>query len=87
MEVLAGTGFSSTTSPTGSYLFDLGEGTYSLKLRQEADTTFSTVASNILVLSIMDGYSLNAILADQDELQDVNIDILTQVLGARDTAV
>lgn len=85
-EVLAGTKFSVITNQTGNYSSSLGVGTYVFKVRFQDETQYRTVASNVIVTQSMNNYSLNQIIQDQSQLQDVDYDLLQDVIQARDQA-
>lgn len=85
-EVLAGTKFSVITNQTGNYSSSLGVGTYVFKVRFQDETQYRTVASNVIVTQSMNNYTLNQIIQDQSQLQDVDYDLLQAVIQARDQA-
>lgn len=85
-EVLAGTKFSVITNQTGNYSSSLGVGTYVFKVRFQDETQYRTVASNVIVTQSMNNYSLNQIIQDQSQLQDVDYNLLQDVIQARDQA-
>lgn len=84
VEVLAGTDYSLMTSQTGAYSSSICIGTYTLKVRFVNDIQYRQVASNVIILASMGGYSINQIIADQDALQDVDYSLLDQLIQARD---
>lgn len=83
-EVVSGSSTSTITSATGQYSFPLAVGTYLLKIRQASELTPKVVASNIIVLSTMGGYSINQILVDQAYMESIDQDLLEEVFQARD---
>ena len=85
-EVLAGTKFSVITNQTGNYSSSLGVGIYVFKVRFQEETQYRTVASNVIVTQAMNNYTLNQIIQDQSQLEDVDYDLLQDVIQARDQA-
>lgn len=86
-EVLQGTKFSINTQLDGAYASTLGVGIFTFKIRFQEETDYRTIASNIIVSPAMDNYSINQIIQDQSQMQDVDYDLLQAVLQARDTQV
>lgn len=85
-EVLAGTKFSIITNQSGNYSTTIGVGTFVFKVRFQDETQYRTVASNVIVTQSMNNYTLNQIIQDQSQLQDVDYDLLQDVIQARDQA-
>lgn len=86
-EVLQGTKFSINTQLDGAYTSTLGVGIFTFKIRFQEETDYRTIASNIIVSPAMDNYSINQIIQDQSQMQDIDYDLLQEVLQARDTQV
>lgn len=86
-EVLAGTKFSVITNQTGNYSSSLGVGTYVFKVRFQDETQYRTVASNVIVTQSMNNYSLNQIIQDQSQLQDVDLDLIEQLIVIKNEAI
>lgn len=85
-EVLAGTKFSIITNQSGNYSTTIGVGTFVFKVRFQDEIQYRTVASNVIVTQSMNNYTLNQIIQDQSQLQDVDYDLLQDVIQARDQA-
>ena len=87
LEIIAGTDHSFLTNTSGAYTSPVGIGNYIIKIRFPEDIYYTTVASNVEVVSSMNGYSINQILKDQSAIEGVDEDILDQCIQARDAAV
>ena len=72
------------TNSSGGYSFELGYGTYTLKIKSGREARYSTVASNILIYSqALDNNSIQQIILAQDGLADINIELIDQFLQIR----
>lgn len=79
--VLNSTSAKGVTSSTGTYTFELGYGTYTLKIKSNRESQYRTVASNILVYSqAFDSHDLNYLLTSQLNLQDIDESLFDQLL-------
>lgn len=85
-EVLAGTKFSIITNQSGNYSTAIGVGIFTLKIRYQDEIQYRSIASNVIVTQNMDNYTVNQIIQDQSQLEDVDYDLLQDVLQARDAA-
>ncbi len=85
--VVQGYEFSTITSQDSQYSFFIAPGTYTVKLRYPHDVEYRPVASNVIVLQGMNGYSINKILIEQQGLEQVDQEMLESVLAQRDEAV
>lgn len=82
--VLNSTSAKGVTSNTGTYTFELGYGTYTLKIKSSRESQYRTVASNILVCSqAFDSHDLNFLLTSQTDLQDIDESLLDQLLTVK----
>ncbi len=72
------------TNSSGGYSFELGYGTYTLKIKSGREARYSTVASNILIYSPgLNNNSIQQIILAQDGLEDINIKLIDQFLQIR----
>ena len=72
------------TNSSGGYSFELGYGTYTLKIKSGREARYSTVASNILIYSTgLNNNSIQQIILAQEGLEDINIELIDQFLQIR----
>ena len=82
--VLNSTSAKCVTSNTGTYTFELGYGTYTLKIKSSRESQYRTVASNILVYSqVFDTHDLNFLLTNQADLQGIDESLLDKLLTVK----